>query len=89
MPDPQSITAQIAAIKQRVADYWHDEQAGAAASALWGGGDNEHGVFTHGQAEVVAKELNERHPGMAVSTREQLLSKARRAGLTKAKGGKT
>jgi hypothetical protein len=55
-PGPATVAAQIAAIKARRPDYWRDEAAFAEASALWGGGHNEHGVFTGDQEETIARQ---------------------------------
>jgi len=50
------LATQLAAIQARSPDYWRDFVA--EASALWGGGANEHGVFMDGQVELVAKHRN-------------------------------
>jgi len=56
MPALVALADQLAAIKARSPDYWRDFVAEAAA--LLGGGANEHGVFMHGQDELVAKHRN-------------------------------
>jgi len=58
MPDPAIVSAQVAAIQERFPDWPSDDQAQAEAAACWGGSCNEHGVFMHGEPEVVAKHKN-------------------------------
>jgi hypothetical protein len=56
LPDADAVARQIAAIQDRFGDDWHrSPQALAEASALWGGGHNDSGVFTNGEQETVAQ----------------------------------
>jgi hypothetical protein len=54
-PDPATIAIQIAAIEERYPDWPRDDQALAEASAAWGGGCNQHGVFMNGERELIAR----------------------------------
>jgi hypothetical protein len=52
----EAVVREIAAIRERFAEDWHrSPQALAAASALWQGGHNEHGVFSGAERETVAR----------------------------------
>lgn len=55
MPDPATVATQIAAIKGQFPDGHSSPGAFAEASALWNGGQNEHGVFTNGRYEEAAR----------------------------------
>jgi len=56
MPDPAIIATQLTAIQTQHPDWPYNDQA--QASALWGGGHNEHGVFMNDEREVVARHKN-------------------------------